>query len=189
MKLMKNLSLAGLISVALVPTAFAAEAGTPWYLDATIWTFGTLVIFLLAIWKIGAFKAVGGMLDSRAKTIEDELAYAQSLREEAADMLKEAERRQKEASDTVDAIIKQAEADAKLLMAQADKDIAEMVARREAQVEQRIARAEAEATAAVKQVAADAATKAAGDIVRAAADKNDGADAFKAAVSQAKALI
>ncbi len=186
----KTLSLI-LISGTFAPAALAAEAAhaEPWYMNTTNWAMLVLVLFLAFVWKAGAFKTIAKMLDGRADEIQRELDHATGLREEALEMLKEAERKQQEATDLAASIISQAEADAKALMVQADKDLADMVARREAQVEARIARAEEEATQAVKKVAADAATKAAGNLLKAQADKNGGAEAFSTAVSQAKAAI
>ncbi len=176
-------------AVALLATPAAWAAGDNPLFNTTYWATAVLVIFLAVVWRLGAFKAVGGMLDSRANNIQSELDHAKQLREEASAMLKDAERKQREASDHAEAIVRQAEADAKALMAQADKDLAEMVARREAQVETRIARAEEEATREVRKVAADAATKAAADIVRAQADKSNGADAFQSSLSQVKSAL
>ncbi|MAJ08777.1 ATPase [Ponticaulis sp.] len=187
MKMTRILS-AGLIAALAAPSAFAA-ASDPWYLNTTHWAFLTLIIFLLLVWRLGAFKAIGSALDSRADEIQRELDSAQKLREEASAMLKEAERRQQEAADQADAIVRQAEADAKAMLVLADKDLTEMVARREAQVEARIARAEEEATRAVKRVAADAATRAAADLVRSNADKTSGADTFTAALGQVKSAL
>lgn len=189
---MKHLTkIAALITAtaAFTPAAFAAEAGTPFYLNTTHWAFLTLVLFLLIVWRLGAFKAIGGMLDSRAAEIQRELDHAQQLREEAEGMLKEAERKKQEASDLADSILRQAESDADAFMAQANKDLEDMVARREAQVDARIARARDEATMAVKKVAADVATKAAAEIIRAEADKSNGSDAFVSALNQTKAAI
>lgn len=188
---MKNLktllAVAGICALA-APSAYAAAGEPPWF-NTTYWAAGVLTIFLLIVWRLGAFKAIGGALDKRAEEIQRELSHAQHLREEAESLLKEAERKQQEASELASSIISQAEADAKALMVQADKDLSDMVARREAQVEARIARAEEEATHAVKRVAADAATKAAAELLKNQADKNGGADAFSAAVSQAKAVL
>jgi len=188
MKTMTNVFALGAVAALTAPAAFAA-AGEPWYLNTTYWATGVLIIFLLFVGRLGAFGAVGKMLDSRANEIQRELDQAQKLREEASAMLKEAEKRQQDAADQADAIVRQAEADAKALMAQAEKDLTDMVARREAQVEARIARAEEEATRAVKQIAADAATRAAADIVRASADKSGGSETFKTALGQIKTAL
>ena len=188
MKMLKHAALLGVTSLSATP-AFAAAAKDPWYADTTNWAFATLIIFMLIVWRLGAFKALGGALDSRAKEIERELAQAQSLREEAAEKLKAAERRQMEATDLAESILRQAEAEAKSLTAQAEKDLAELVARREAQVESRIARAEAEAKLAVKRVAADAATAAAAQLIRASADTSKGSESFQKALSQVKTAL
>jgi F-type H+-transporting ATPase subunit b len=170
------------------PAAFAAS-GEPWYLNTTHWTALTLVLFMLIVWRLGAFKTIGKALDSRAEEIQRELDHAKNLREEAEGMLKEAERKQQEASDLAASILRQAESDANALMERANKDLEDMVARREAQVDARIARAQDEATQAVKRVAADAATKASAEIIKANADKSAGVDAFKSALQQAKAVL
>ncbi|MBN05967.1 ATPase [Ponticaulis sp.] len=188
---MKRASILTAVSALTVfgaPAAFAAE-GEPLLLNTTHWAMFVLVLFLLFVWRAGAFKAIGKMLDNRADEIQRELDHAKSLREEAAAVLKDAERKQQDAADHAAAIVRQAEADAKAMLSQADKDLAEMVARREAQVQVRIARAEEEATRAVKRVAADAATRAAADLVRSNADKTSGADTFTQALGQVKSAL
>ena len=115
--------MAALVAAMASPAAIAAP-GEPWYLNTTNWAFLTLVIFLLIVWRLGAFKMLTGALDSRAEGIQRELNYAQELRDEASVMLREAERKQQEASETADEIIRQAETDAKAMMAQAEKDLA-----------------------------------------------------------------
>merc|ERR1711916_392636 len=77
----------GAVAALTAPAAFAA-AGEPWYLNTTYWATGVLIIFLLFVGRLGAFGAVGKMLDSRANEIQRELDQAQKLREEASAMLK-----------------------------------------------------------------------------------------------------
>ncbi|KCZ58252.1 MULTISPECIES: hypothetical protein [Hyphomonas] len=123
--------------------------------------FLALAVFLLIAWRMGALKAITSGLDKRADDIRKELDEAQNLREQAAETLALAERRQQDADKEAEAMIAQAKEDAKRIMEEARKDIAERLARREAQAEARIARAEAEATEQVRRAAADAATEAA----------------------------
>lgn len=188
MKLLFKLLTISAIPALVAPAAMAAE-GEPIWFNTTHWTFLSLVVFLLIVTFLGAFKALGKMLDNRATEIERELSHAQKLREEASALLKDAERKQKEAGEHADAIVRQAEADAKALLEQSEKDLVAMVARREAQVEARIARAEDEALKAVRNIAADAATKAAADVVRAQADKSNGASTFGTALGQIKSAL
>ena len=127
----------------------------------TFAAFMALVVFLLIVWRLGAFKTVLGSLDERATKIQNEIDEAKRLREEAAEVLAAAERRQQDADAEAEAMVKQAKEDAKRIMEEARKDMAERLARREALAEARITRAEAEAADAVRKAAADAATEAA----------------------------
>ncbi len=135
--------------------------------------FAAFVIFLMIAGFFGAFKYVAGALDGRGAEIQKQLDESRALREEAASILADAERKQKEADATADAMIKQAKTDAKLMVEQARKDLADKVARREAQAEARIARAEAEATEDVRKAAADAATRAAKDVLAGSSKRGD----------------
>ena len=135
--------------------------------------FLAFVVFLVIAGFMGAFKTIGTMLDNRSAEIQKQLDESRALREEAAAMLADAERKQKEADAAADAMIKQAKADAKMMVEQARKDLAEKVARREAQAEARIARAEADATEDVRRAAADAATRASKDILASSPKRGD----------------
>ena len=175
-----------LLAAGLAPFAHAAEpadghsAGAsffniiePFTDPVTHVAFAALVVFLLIVAFLGGFKAVSGMLDNRASEIQKQLDESRALREEAAAMLADAERKQKEADQTAEAMIKQAKEDAKLMVEQARKDLADKVARREAQAEARIARAEAEAAQDVRRAAADAATRASKDIIASSGKRGD----------------
>lgn len=120
-----------------------------------------LLVFLAIAWRLGALKAILGGLDSRADKIATELDEAKSLREQAAEALAAAERKQQDADEEAKAIIAQAKVDAKDMVKEARKDLEDRLARREAMAEARIARAETEATEEVRRTAADAATRAA----------------------------
>lgn len=122
--------------------------------------FAAMVTFLLVVWRFGGFKAVGKSLDDRSAEIAAELDRAQSLREQAAAKLAEAERQQQDAGKEAEAIIAQAEQDAKSMVENARLELDERIKRREALAEIRIKRAETEAASEVRRVAADAATDA-----------------------------
>lgn len=184
---MKRLTLASLVSVAAIaPAALAAEGHaedtllTPFTDTVTHLVFLGILIFFVIVWRMGAFKAVLGGLDSRADAIKKELEEAANLREQAAEALAMAERRQQDADKEAEAIIEQAKADAKAFLQDAKKDLADKIARREAQATARIARAEAEAASEVRRAAADAATEAARRVM---ADQT-GVDQFEAAAQE-----
>ena len=144
-----------------------------------------VLIFFAIVWRMGAFKAVLGNLDSRADAIRAELEQAANLREQAAESLALAERRQQDAEKEAEAIIEQAKLDAKAFLADAKKDLSDKIARREAQAAARIARAEAEAASEVRRAAADAATEAARRVM---ADQT-GVDQFEAAAHEIERVL
>lgn len=161
------------------PVAFAqehsgeAEHVTPWYLEVTFVAFLALLVFLAIAAKMGAFKAITSALDNRATSIQSQIDEAKTLREEAAKLMADAERKAREADDAAQDIIKRAKSDADTMMKQAKADLDAKVARRETQAEQRIARAEADAASDVRCAAADAATKAARDILSGSSKTDD----------------
>ena len=182
-------SLSSLTLLALMtPAASAAEdahgdAGflPEWLTHSdTNMAFAALVIFLLIMWRVGAFKMLTSALDKRAETIETQLNEAKDLREAAAKMLADAERQQKQANKDAEQIIAQAKTDAEALMVESRETLAERLKRREALAEARIEQAANEATAEVRRAAADAATKAAQAILT----EQAGVDQFEAAASE-----
>ena len=174
---MKRLSGLSLVAATFAPAAFAAgdSHGPSWLPEflthpATNVAFFALVIFFLIIWRIGAFKALASGLDKRADAIQAQLNEAKDLREAAAKLLAEAERKQTQAEKDAASIVEQAKKDAELLMADQRTALAAKLERREAIAEARIAQAETEAAAEVRRAAADAATAAARDILARHAD-------------------
>ena len=152
------------------------HVSTAFYADPTFWATVAVLIFLgILVWKkIPA--AIAKSLDDRAAKIRDELDEARKLREQAQEMLAEAERRKANAEADAAMITSEAEAEATAIAEQARKDLDERIARREKMAEDRIGRAEAEATQQVRTAAADAASAAA---ARSLKDKLTGAAATK----------
>jgi len=109
---------------------------------------------------------MGRALDDRANTIKTELEEARRLREEAQAILASYKRKQKEAEEQAEDIVKQARHDAETMANQARKDLAERIERRTAMAEAKIASAEAQALADVRARAADVALDAAEDILK-----------------------
>jgi F-type H+-transporting ATPase subunit b len=142
--------------------------------------FLAFAAFLAIAWRMGALKTVFGALDGRAEKIRNELENAQSLRDQAAALLAQAERKSQEADREAEGLLEQARADAQRIVEDARRDMSEKMARREAQAEQRIARAEVEATNEVRRAAADAATEA----VRRVLASGKGDDAFERALGE-----
>ena len=76
-----------------------------------------LAFFAVIIWK-GVPAMIGKALDSRAETIRKELDDARKLKDEAAKLLADYERRRKAAAGEAEAIISQARAEAIALAAE-----------------------------------------------------------------------
>ncbi len=134
--------------------------------SATLWVFLAVVLFVLVLLYYGVHKKIGASLDERADKIRTELDEAKSLREEAQALLASYQRKQKEAEDQAEEIVRQARHDAEIMAANARKDLAERLERRAAQAESKIATAEAKAMAEVKAKAANLALDAAEKLIR-----------------------
>jgi F-type H+-transporting ATPase subunit b len=134
--------------------------------DPTTWVFIALLLFLAAMFYVGVHKKIAGALDARSDAIRAELDEARRLREEAQTLLASYQRKQKEAENQAESIVKQARADAENMAVQARKDLAERLERRGAQAEAKIANAEAQAMSEVKAKAADLAMDTAEKLLR-----------------------
>jgi len=120
----------------------------------TIWVFLSVVIFFAALAYFGIHKKIAGSLDQRADKIRTDLDEARRLREEAQTLLASFQRKQKEAEEQAEHIVKQARKDAENMAEQARKDLKERLDRRAALAEAKIANAEAQALNDVKAKAA-----------------------------------
>lgn len=123
--------------------------------DASFFALVGLVLFFVLI----AYLKVPGMLskslDERAQNIQDELAEAKRLREEAQHLLAEYQRKRKEAEAEAAGIVAAAEREAAALTEEAKQKTEEFVARRTALSEQKIKQAEEDAIGAVRAAAVD----------------------------------
>lgn len=144
----------------------AAVAGTPFYADASFWVAVCVILFLALVVSKGAHKAITSSLDERTVKIKSELEEARRLREEAQTLLASYKRKQKEAEEQAESIVKQARHDAETMAAQAREDLAERIERRTAMAEAKIANAQAQAEAEVRARAADMALNAAENLLK-----------------------
>ena len=152
--------------------------------SATIWVFFAVLMFLILLGYFGIHKKIAASLDERADKIRTELDEAKSLREEAQALLASYQRKQKEAEEHAESIVKQARHDAEVMATNARKDLAERLERRAAQAEAKIATAEAQAMAEVKAKAADLALNAAEKLIRSGTRPTDHASLVKDGIAQ-----
>lgn len=135
------------------------------FLEAEFWVAIGFFVFLALLGYLGVHKMLGKSLDDRAARIKAELDEAQKLREEAAQLLKDYERKRQEAEGEAQGIIAGAQAEAERMAADAKAKVEEFVNRRTKMAENKIAQAEAQATADVRAAAAEAAVAAAEKIL------------------------
>ena len=135
--------------------------------DAEFWVAVAFVIFVAGLGYLGVHKMVAKSLDDRADRIKAELDEARRLKDEAAALLAEYQRKRQQAEGEAQEIIAGAKAEADRLAVEAKAKIEEFVARRTKMAETKIAQAEAQATADVRAAAADAAIAAAEKILTA----------------------
>lgn len=157
--------------------------------DATFYAFVGLLLFLalIAYLKVPGMMAKG--LDARAEKIQNELAEAKRLREEAQHLLAEYQRKRKDAEAEAASIVAAAEREASLLTAEAKQKTEEYVARRTVLSEQKIKQAEADAINAVRAAAVDLAVAAAEKVIAAKADAATGKALFENAISEVKTRL
>jgi F-type H+-transporting ATPase subunit b len=122
------------------------------------WVAIAFVIFVCFLGYLGVHNMVSKALDDRAGRIRAELDEARKLKDEAAELLAEYQRKQHAAESEAEEIIAGAKAEAERLAT-------EFVARRTAMAETKIAQAEAQAAADVRSAAAEAAVAAAEKIL------------------------
>ena len=115
---------------------------------------------------VGAHKKLNAALDGRAQKIKDELAEAERLRKEAADILASFEKKRAAAEKEAAAIVEEARVEAEQIAKDAAQKMDEFVKRRSVQADAKIANAEVQALAQVHAIAADAAAAAAEIVLR-----------------------
>ena len=133
--------------------------------DPETWVAIAFVIFLGVLAYLGVHKMIMKSLDDRAERIKAELDEARRLKDEAAELLAEYQRKRQAAEAEAQDIIEGAKAEADRLATEAKGRIEDFVARRTALAETKIAQAEAQATADVRSAAAEAAIAAAEKIL------------------------
>jgi len=133
--------------------------------EAEFWVALGFVAFLGLLGYLGVHRMIGKSLDERSARIKAELDEARKLKDDAAQLLADYQRKRQEAETEAQGIIAGARAEAERLAADAKAKVEEFVARRTKLAETKIAQAEAQASAEVRAAAADAAVAAAEKIL------------------------
>lgn len=162
----------------------ASASHGPMHTDPTFWVAICVLAFLGFLFFKGVHKVMGTALDARSAKISDELAEARRLREEAQALLASYKRKQKEAEDLADEIVKKARQDAELMAVNARKDMAERLERRTAAAEAKIKSAEVQALNEVRAKAADVSLEAAEALLRSDLKSSQHANLIKDGIAQ-----
>src|ERR1700687_4838263 len=133
--------------------------------EPEFWVAVAFVIFVAGLGYLGVHRMIAKSLDERAGRIQAELDEARKLKDEAAALLAEYQRKRREAEGEAQEIIAGAKAEAERLSVEAKIKIEEFVARRTKMAEVKIAQAEAQAAADVRSAAAEAAVAAAAKVL------------------------
>ena len=133
--------------------------------EAEFWVALGFFAFLGLLGYVGVHRMIGKALDDRSARIKAELDEARKLRDDAAQLLADYQRKRQEAEGEAQDIIAGAKAEAERLAADAKAKVEEFVTRRTQLAETKIAQAEAQAAAEVRGAAADAAVAAAEKIL------------------------
>ncbi|MGB0920560.1 MAG: ATP F0F1 synthase subunit B [Alphaproteobacteria bacterium] len=150
------------------------------------WVAVAFAVFVGILIYVKVPKKVTDALDSKRDEIAKELDDARELREEAQALLAGYQRQQAEAQDQADAIVAQAEADAKALADATRAKLAETLERRTKLAQDKIAQAEAQAIDEVRALAARAATDAARSVLTAEIDDSKGAALIDQGIADVK---
>jgi F-type H+-transporting ATPase subunit b len=121
-------------------------------METETWVALAFLVFVGGLGYIGVHRMIAKSLDERSARIKAELDEARKLKDEAAQLLADYQR-------------KRQEAEGERLAIEAKAKIEEFVARRTKMAETKIAQAEAQATADVRSAAAEAAVAAAEKIL------------------------
>jgi len=128
---------------------------------AALWALVALLIFLGALIWLKIPAKIGAALDGKVAAIQNELAEATRLREEAQALLVAYKQKAADAELEAQSIVAEAKAQADFATAEAQKALEELITRRTKAAEAKIAMAEAQAIADVRSRATDVAVAAA----------------------------
>lgn len=135
------------------------------------WVLISFILFGFVAYKFG-WPAFLRLLDNRIDTIRNDIETAENLRVEAQELLAQYERKQRDAKEEADRIVKQAKDHAMKIKKQAEADLDEAMQRREDQLAVRLKRMEEEAMQEIRGYASELAVKATIEIINEKFDKS-----------------
>jgi len=158
------------------------------FTESRTWVAIAFILFFLLFGK-RLWQAIAGLLDARAEAVRRELDEAARLREEAQQMLRDAEQRREAALKEAQALIDGAKVQAEQLAAAAAEEAQAAARRREQMAMDRIASAEKAAVDEVRITAAEVATEAARQVIAEGLAPEADAGLIDHAISQLPAAL
>ena len=159
------------------------------HFDAEFFVAAGFAVFLMLLGYLGVHRKATDALDERIRKIEDELAEATRLREEAQVLLASYKKKAADAETEAASIVTQAKAEAENLAKETAARMADFIQRRQKQAELKIAMAEQQATAEVRAAAAEAAVRAAETVIKGQTTGAAAADLVSKGIQDLKRLM
>ena len=156
---------------------------------ATFYALVALVLFFGVIVYFGVPKMITKALDARGKRIEDELAEAVRLRQEAQALLAEYAQKGAEAEREAAAIVAAARLEAERLTAETAKSLQDLIARRTRAAEAKIAQAETQAITEVRSRAIEIAISASEAILKQKVAGEAASDLISRSIAEVRAKL
>ncbi|MEO7655044.1 MAG: F0F1 ATP synthase subunit B [Sphingomicrobium sp.] len=139
---------------------------TAFFLDPTGWVaLAMIAVLAIMLGWAKVHKAIGAALDANIDKIRAQLAEAETLRKEAEALKAEYEAKAKSLEKERKAMLERANREAGEIVAKAESDASALVERRQRMAEQKIAAEERSAIDQLRASAAQAATRAAAQII------------------------
>ncbi len=157
--------------------------------DPASWVLVSFILFIALLVYLKVPAMLAKMLDERSAKIAKDLDDARKLREDAAALLAEYQKKRSDAEGEAANIVAQARSDAEAYAVDARKKLDDMLARRTKQAEQKIAQAEASAVRDVRAAAADLAVRAAGSLLADGASGKAGEKLIAESIAAVKARL
>lgn len=139
-------------------------------LDSYGWVGLAFLVFVVILWRVGAFRMIASALDARADKVRADLAEAAALRAEAEAMKAKAAADAAAAAADARAMLANAEVEAQRIVEQAGRDAEVAIVRRTRLAEDRIAAEARAAEADLRARSADVTVAAARAILAARAE-------------------
>jgi F-type H+-transporting ATPase subunit b len=155
-------------------------------IDASFFALVGLILFFVLLVYVGVHTKIGKALDARANSIAKDLEDAKRLREEAAALLADYQKRSREAEAEAQTIVDKARREAAALAEAAKAEMEDYVVRRTKMAEDKIVQAEHQALQEVKALSADVSIAAAEKILAAKLAGTAGADLVTASIADVR---